>query len=113
MLDEGIDYLVIFVHYKRGDITCICNYNMLTCVEYVVIYMYAYLNMNTTKQWNPNKIFFHLLNTITSKCLYRETSSCKCHLLSTASIDAPFNYSITSSAHDVILNSIILQEHKI
>lgn len=50
MLDEGIDYLVIFVHYKRGDITCICNYNMLTCVEYVVIYMYAYLNMNTTKQ---------------------------------------------------------------
>lgn len=53
MLDEGIDYLVIFVHYKHGDITCICNYSMLTYigVEYVVIYMYAYLKMNTSKQW--------------------------------------------------------------
>lgn len=38
MLDEGIDYLVTFVHYRRGDITCICNYSMLT---YIGVHQYA------------------------------------------------------------------------
>lgn len=38
MLDEGIDYLVIFVHYRHGDITCICNYSMLT---YIGVHQYA------------------------------------------------------------------------